>query len=128
RRTEPWANSTPRPVPSKGQARPPKSCCRSLAVAVAGRARRGLTAPPDFSHVPPARELLLRHLSVLGRQRRPRERAALRQDPGSRAAADPNAAKARKLARELPELTDEEIALAVSAITKARAKAAKSAA
>jgi hypothetical protein len=52
----------------------------------------------------------------------------LRQDPGSRAAADPNAAKARKLARELPELTDEEIALAVSAITKARAKAAKSAA
>jgi hypothetical protein len=26
----PWANSTPGPVPSKGQARPPKSCYRSL--------------------------------------------------------------------------------------------------
>jgi hypothetical protein len=47
--------------------------------------------------------------------------------PGSRAPADPNAAKARKLVKEVGTLTDAEMALMVEAVNKARAKAARQA-
>lgn len=48
--------------------------------------------------------------------------------PGSRAPADPNAAKARQVARQLPDLTDEELEAMVALINKRRAKAGQSAA
>lgn len=43
--------------------------------------------------------------------------------PGSRAPSDPNAAKVRKLVKEVGEVSDEEMALMVAAVNKARAKA-----